>query len=594
MVNENKTPILLDLLFGDAADMAWRGASARLMRWAEAFDRWLAERAQKVKPGTLRDAQLAWKRLLQESGRMPWELTQADIEAHAAWMEAQGYGSSAICKAVGYIAMFYRWCGERGIDPGYEPGFNPAAGVKRPRVRRYANAQLLSRGEIAALLGIIAKDETVLGLREYAFTLFRLRTGVKMKDLQHLQWGQLQHDQAGTAVSWGEEAEPWPLPGEVWEAVRAYLEASGRLAGILGETPEFPLLDEHYIFAPLAQPGMVGSKDRAGDWVAGRHLSNRQIRRSLKLYGRRAAIPEAKLNLHVLRFTAIRLYLDRGGSLDQIKTFTHSQDDRFQRSWLANLPELPENGERALFEAEAPDRAAKPFQPGDGLTHGFRAQGLPKDEVQAMLAEEVQGLAEEIVGMERLLDRLEVWKKVPSATSAGQATEWELRDKALSLMEEMQLLDTHTLAASWLAELRDAEERLLKEVDVNPWVEEILQMMDRLGVYKGDPLFGEKVRAEVFGAKPELDRRAEQIASMRCSLRRTLKLAAGAEGISDYLRLLVIYGRGCVRLKRILIKEAEAPSRAEEYIRQELREAIEELRQEWRPRNGSSGMQPGS
>ena len=152
MVNEKEIPTLLEFLFGDSAETAQRGASARLMCWVQAFDQWLAERAQKVKPGTVRDAPLAWKRLLQESERMPWELTQADIEAHAAWMEAQGYGSSTICKAVGHIAMFYRWCGERGIDPDCEPGFNPAAGVKRPHVRRYANAQLLSSGEIAAML----------------------------------------------------------------------------------------------------------------------------------------------------------------------------------------------------------------------------------------------------------------------------------------------------------------------------------------------------------------------------------------------------------------------------------------------------------
>jgi hypothetical protein len=396
--------------------------------------------------------------------------------------------------------------------------------------------------------------------------------GVKLKVLQQLLWGQLEQDDDQTLegelqdrywVRWQPQAEPWPLPGEVWEAIRAYLEASGRLAGIQESAPKGELRDEDYFFAPLAQPGVVGGKDRAEDWVAGRHLSNRQIRRGLKLYGRRAAIPEAKLTLHALRFTAIRLYLDRGGGLEEMKTFTHSQDDSFQTSWLANLPGLPENGERALVDARAPDRAAKPFQPGDGLTHGFRARGLPEEEVRAMLAEEVQGLAEEIAGLERLLDRLEAW-----------------RNEVLSLREEMQLLDTHTLTASWLAELRDTEERLVKGIEVNPWVEKFMKGMDRMGVEKGDPGFGEKVRAEVFGAKPELDRRAKQIASVRCSLRRTLKLAEGAEGISDYLRLLVLYGRGCGRLKRILIKEAQAPSRAEEYILQMIRRVKEELQEE--------------
>ena len=45
MGDENEIPLLLQFLFGDAAQTAQRGASARLMLWAEAFERWLAERA---------------------------------------------------------------------------------------------------------------------------------------------------------------------------------------------------------------------------------------------------------------------------------------------------------------------------------------------------------------------------------------------------------------------------------------------------------------------------------------------------------------------------------------------------------------------
>jgi len=59
---------------------------------------------------------LAWRRLVQQSGKTPWELTQADIEGHAAWMEAEGYSPATIGCALGIFSNFYRWCGERGLE----------------------------------------------------------------------------------------------------------------------------------------------------------------------------------------------------------------------------------------------------------------------------------------------------------------------------------------------------------------------------------------------------------------------------------------------------------------------------------------------
>jgi hypothetical protein len=72
------------------------------------------------------------------------------------WMAAEGYAASTIYNALGIIANFYRWCDEWEIDPEYEKGprsecgtsFNPAAGAKRPRIKRYDGVQMLSRGEV--------------------------------------------------------------------------------------------------------------------------------------------------------------------------------------------------------------------------------------------------------------------------------------------------------------------------------------------------------------------------------------------------------------------------------------------------------------
>ena len=48
MEDENKIPLLLEFLFGEAAQAAQRGASERLRRWGRAFDDWLAERRRRA------------------------------------------------------------------------------------------------------------------------------------------------------------------------------------------------------------------------------------------------------------------------------------------------------------------------------------------------------------------------------------------------------------------------------------------------------------------------------------------------------------------------------------------------------------------
>jgi len=44
MEEESKTPMMLTFMFGEAAKVAQRGASERLLRWCRAYDEWLAER----------------------------------------------------------------------------------------------------------------------------------------------------------------------------------------------------------------------------------------------------------------------------------------------------------------------------------------------------------------------------------------------------------------------------------------------------------------------------------------------------------------------------------------------------------------------
>ena len=74
MDQESKPPLLLEFLFGETAGTAQRGASARLKIWATAFKAWIAGHETIRSPKTIIKWKLAWRRLLQERGQMPWQL----------------------------------------------------------------------------------------------------------------------------------------------------------------------------------------------------------------------------------------------------------------------------------------------------------------------------------------------------------------------------------------------------------------------------------------------------------------------------------------------------------------------------------------
>ncbi len=152
-------------------------------------------------------------------------------------------------------------------------------------------------------------------------------------NLQHLKWGQIEHDPGGTWIRWRPESEGVRLSEDAWGAIREWLEASGRLGGIQGED---------FVFAPLAEPGKAVTGSHAEDWAKGRPISSGQILGNLKLYGRLAGIEENKLTLMALRRTGIRLKLDEGASIREIKVFTDSREEaRFTKYRLGKLAEEP-------------------------------------------------------------------------------------------------------------------------------------------------------------------------------------------------------------------------------------------------------------
>jgi hypothetical protein len=404
--------------------------------WGEAMEEWLEDRRVNHRKGALdkrvqsklpKQARRTWIRLLEERGQCPWELRREDIEVHVRWMWEKGYANSTTANAIGYMQSFYRWCGERGLDPECGKEFNPAAGVRRPKVRRYAGVSVLSRGEVERLLRLMRRDESPLGKRDYAFVLLRLRSGAPLKNLKELKWA------LKNTSSVNSDLQSMKLPGEVWEAMERWLRAKS------WNYPQDKLVlgwmkEGMYVFTPLRYPGRAGTGREAEDWIEDKPLSSDRLLANLKLYGRRAGIAEEKLTLMALRRTAVRMRMEEvdrvdrvdkvnridrvdrekrgdwgrggkrekeGGVLDEMKEFLESrEEERYTKYRMKFLPQMPEEegGEESEVEAELPVREARPFKPGEGITHEMYAHSPPPEEVRAVMEEQIEGIEEDSKG----------------------------------------------------------------------------------------------------------------------------------------------------------------------------------------------------
>lgn len=584
MKEAGKPPLMLEFLFGEAAGLAQRSASPRLLRWARAYDEWLAERKRNYDISVYRQSIRAWRRLLSKASKPPWEIARADIEENCLFMKEAGYAPGTIAGELTTLRGFYRWCGERRIDRELPAGFNPAAETPLPETREYAAGKAMSPEEARALLAIYRREGSVFSLRDSALFRARLELGGRFAGLLELRWGQIEQDESGMWVwlgSRGNQPARRRLPDGTWEAIRAYLQAAGRLEGMQAEA---------YVFAPAAQPYLRELTGKAEDWDESRHLSDRQFTRSLKTYGRLAGIPEAKLNLFALKHTAALLRQEAGDSVEEIRKFLDIPTEQATKKYLRRLnaadqgkKQPEETAEKAPPpETELPKRGVKLFRPGEQTTlqHGFFARRLPQEQVDAVLAEGVQGLGEQIAGLRRLVDGLELL--MGAAESSGQAA---------------QLADLYMHTASRRADLIEAEKRLAEQGKEGRWAEELLEGLDRFSLEFGLEPISQAVRREALGDPGDPSSRHLTVAIARSrlilrNLQEFARQALEALNVEGYMRWTGNYGLGCARLVRLLRAQGQGDGRLEAYVWAELEKAIdrqwEELKEadsSYRPRS---------
>ncbi len=553
-----QTPLLLTFYFGDSCSTAQPAASARLRKWARAFDRWIEELRRDHHKNTPARAVLEWRRFVRHCGKLPWQVANQDIADHFAWMQQEGLSKSSLIDAHHFFVDFYRWCADKRLDLASGAGFNPALDVPAPSRRNYEGAPLWSPVELSALVELLGRDVSPLGKRDYAFILMRLNTGVPLKNLVKLKWGQLEPHHDGASVHWQPGSVAFRLPAQVWQAIKDYLVVSGRLAGMHAEK---------YIFVPLERSRKPETGTRASDWDEYRALESFNLLNGLKLYGQQLGIAAHKLTLQALRDSSIRMKLDSGESLEGMKAFLNSRTSlkvlRYRLGCLADLPvSTISAGALLAGQAELPSRKGGHLTGVEGLKHGLCSKVRDLDAVHAIVAENIVGVDDEIVCLRQLMRGL--------LEREGNAT---------------RLAEVYSLSALRLGVLVSASGHILQGQQ-DPRVAQFLSAIDEAMERIGEPPASQYLRQQALGLTSEagqsLTLLTEEAATIRLLLRNAFRRATQEVDTREYVRIVDLYSQGCLRLARLLkIGVGDEYERLRRYWMATIDLAIRELCQEW-------------
>jgi hypothetical protein len=148
------------------------------------------------------------------------------------------------------------------------------------------------------------------------------------------------------------------------------------------------------------------------------------------------------------------------------------------------------------------------------------------------------------------------------------------------------LIGTYTMTTSWQEVMLHTEKLMAGRGKDGTRAEKLLARIDELCLEEGETLDREALMLEARGSSPELDLSArhlrEEIATLRFLLRNMFNAAAEADENKAYLGYVQHYGRGCVRLARLLRRQKEGgQGNLEAYVDQLVDEAIEEVLAGW-------------
>jgi site-specific recombinase XerD len=301
--------------------------------WSGIIGAWLAEVQQRTgserTPTEYARYVAHFAARLRELGRSLLDATPADAHAFAYAPLPDRRRNGAPGKAPGPASVNVRLAALRSLfDFARRIGvvtINPADGVKRPQLPAVTPKGLTTE-QTRALLAAI--PQSAAGRRDRAITLTAVLTGLRREELINLTASAIGLDDDGTpmytARTKGGKLRYRELPAPAWDAITAYLNASGR--------PLESLEDEARIFP----------------------ITSQTLYDNLRRYGR--AIGVDGLTVHTLRHTAAKLRRRSGASLEDVQSVLGHSNIATTARYLARLEGTKDTGwaaAAALLETES-------------------------------------------------------------------------------------------------------------------------------------------------------------------------------------------------------------------------------------------------
>jgi len=213
-------------------------------------------------------------------------------------------------------------------------------------------------------------------------------------------------------------------------------------------------------------------------------------------------------------------------------------------------------------QASVPSRKGGRLTGSEGLKHGLCSKKRDIDAVHAVMAENIHGLDEEIACLQQLMHGLVE------------------RDA-----NETQLAEVYMRASRRLDDLLAAAGKL-RAAQEDPRVEGFLKQLDEFTQNTKFPSFSQELRQVAHGLTPREagsgSIMGEVIATSRLLLRNAHRRAMAEIVVCEYMRIVDLYGRGCISLVRLLKPGADGQyERMMAYFNRQLDRAIRQLTDEW-------------
>ena len=225
-----------------------------------------------------------------------------DIAAYREILSASGKKPGTVHSYLAAVKAFFRWAEAKGFYPDI------AEKIVQPKVDHVPHRKTLTGAQMKKVLDGIDRED-IRGKRDYALLALMVTGGLERLEVVQAQVGDLKMAQFGPVLQIrGGKGGSVKVPPRTWRALLDYLEARGPL-------------EEN---APL----FVSVSNRTQGQDQKKPLSVGSVSRIVKDALRNAGFDDVMLSAQSLRFTALKLALQGGESLEDVQKFARHRTIR--------------------------------------------------------------------------------------------------------------------------------------------------------------------------------------------------------------------------------------------------------------------------